>query len=225
MSLLDTINGAREEVANSRKDVEAAANKSAAAKADAEDSSSGMLKRSVSRAKPSRDAAQGVRVAATSAGKRDSARAARSNKKAMTSEQRKAAQAEEDRNRDRMMTASNIMLGKDPVYRKRKNVWWTFVIGGLVMTAISFVMIFIAPPETKNDFTTVYGIVSFVALILAYVGIGGALIYDLVRIRPIRKQMDEKAHTLSYKRLDAIIKEDIVERRVKKGRRRFGKTA
>ena len=86
-------------------------------------------------------------------------------------------------------------------------------------------MIFIAPPETKNDFTTVYGIVSFVALILAYVGIGGALIYDLVRIRPIRKQMDEKAHTLSYKRLDAIIKEDIVERRVKKGRRRFGKTA
>ena len=37
--------------------------------------------------------------------------------------------------------------------------------------------------------------------------------------------MDEKAHTLSYKRLDAIIKEDIVERRVKKGRRRFGKTA
>lgn len=219
MSLLDTINGAREEVAKSRSDE---GKKVTNANSD-DDASAGMVKRSVARAKPARSAAAGVRVAAASGTKADSARAARANT-SMTSEQRKVAREEEERNRDRAATASNIMLGKDPVYRKRRTIWWVLVIVGLAMTAISFVMMYVTPPNMTNDFSTVYGAISIVVLVLAYGGIIGAIVYDFVRIRPIRRAIEDRAHALSYKRQEAIIKEDIVERRAKKSRRRGKKS-
>ena len=141
----------------------------------------------------------------------------------MTREQRKAQQREENRNRDRLATATNIVLGKDPLYRKRRIRWWIMVIIGLVMTACSFVVLYVAAPAgAGTDVTTAWGAFSLVSLVLAYGGILGGLIYDFVRIRPLRREAEARCQGMSVKRLDAIIKEDIAERRARKRRRKGG---
>lgn len=231
MSLRDTLEGAREEIAQqraadknlpSRDRNEEKGNKKDRSKATDERSddsaSAGFEKRSATRAKPAREAAQGVRVVAAG----PSTKAATRSTSNLTREQRREQKMEEERNRDRLATATNIVLAKDPLYRKRRIRWWILVIVGLVMTACSFVVLYIAAPTgASTDVTTSWGLFTLISLILAYGGIIGGLVYDLVRIRPLRRAADDKCRDMSVKRLDAIIKEDIAERRSR--RRRKGK--
>lgn len=234
MSLRDTLNGAREEIAQQRaadkslgkslaaREAESESGKGRAAKDDrpSDEAAAGFEKRSATRAKPAREAARGVRVVATS----NASRAAAKSNTSMTREQRKEAKREEERNRDRLATATNIVLAKDPTYRKRRIRWWIMVIIGLVMTACSFVVLYVAAPEgAGSDVTTTWGAFSLVSLVLAYGGIIGALVYDFVRIRPLRRAVDDKCRGMSVKRLDAIIKEDIAERRARHRRRKGGR--
>lgn len=229
MSLRDTLEGAREEIAQqraadknlpSRNHDEEKSNKKDRSKAKEERSEetapTGFEKRSATRAKPAREAAQGVRVVAAG----PSTKAATKSTSNLTREQRKQQKMEEERNRDRLATATNIVLAKDPLYRKRRIRWWIMVIVGLVMTACSFVVLYIAAPAgASTDVSTAWGMFTLVSLILAYGGIIGGLIYDLVRIRPLRRAADDKCRGMSVKRLDAIIKEDIAERRARRHRK------
>lgn len=229
MSLRDTLQGAREEIAQQRaadknlpprdRREEKGGKKGRSKDEQTEDvASTGFEKRSATRAKPAREAAQGVRVVAAG----PSSRAATKSTSNLTREQRKQQKMEEERNRDRLATATNIVLAKDPLYRKRRIRWWILVIIGLVMTASSFVVLYIAAPAgASTDVSTGWGMFTLVSLILAYGGIIGGLVYDLVRIRPLRRAADDKCRGMSVKRLDAIIKEDIAERRAR--RRRKGK--
>lgn len=229
MSLRDTLQGAREEIAQQRaadknlssrdRSEEKGGKKDRSKDEHTEDvASTGFEKRSATRAKPAREAAQGVRVVAAG----PSSRAATKSTSNLTREQRKQQKMEEERNRDRLATATNIVLAKDPLYRKRRIRWWILVIIGLVMTASSFVVLYIAAPVgASTDVSTGWGMFTLVSLILAYGGIIGGLVYDLVRIRPLRRAADDKCRGMSVKRLDAIIKEDIAERRAR--RRRKGK--
>lgn len=229
MSLRDTLQGAREEIAQQRaadknlssrdRSEEKGGKKDRSKDEHTEDvASTGFEKRSATRAKPAREAAQGVRVVAAG----PSSRAATKSTSNLTREQRKQQKMEEERNRDRLATATNIVLAKDPLYRKRRIRWWILVIIGLVMTASSFVVLYIAAPAgASTDVSTGWGMFTLVSLILAYGGIIGGLVYDLVRIRPLRRAADDKCRGMSVKRLDAIIKEDIAERRAR--RRRKGK--
>lgn len=207
MSLRDTINGARDEIMSARpKDEE---------QQDAQDSpkQAGMTRRSVAKAKPAREVASGVRVVSSN-GTTKSASAA-----PQTKAQRRQAKEEHRRAQDRLIMASNALLSRDETYRKRRHIWWVLIGVGLVGTVLSFATMYLTPESASADFKTNMGIVAIVALVLAYGGILGALIYEFVRIRPMRNAMDEKARGMSAKRLDAIIKEDADERRSKESGR------
>jgi flagellar biosynthesis/type III secretory pathway M-ring protein FliF/YscJ len=67
---------------------------------------------------------------------------------------------------------------------------------------------------------------AMVSLVLAYVGIIGAFIFDFVRIRPLRNKMEAAAKGLTEKKRQAIIDEDYAEaerRRVEKEARKQAK--
>ena len=50
--------------------------------------------------------------------------------------------------------------------------------------------------------------VALISLVLAYVCIIGAFIYDLMKARPIRKRVDAEVKGMTKRRLEQIIRED-----------------
>ena len=51
-------------------------------------------------------------------------------------------------------------------------------------------------------------VVALISLVLAYVCIIGAFIYDLMKARPIRKRVDAEVKGMTKRRLEQIIRED-----------------
>lgn len=213
MSLRETITGAKEEFLNQRSAT------TSDDKNEDDASKSGIARRSAAKAKPAREAASGVRVVSTSGASK------RSSSRPLTKEERQADRAERQRVQDRIVMASNAMLAHDPTYKSRRRIWWGLIIAGLVGTALSFIVMYGTPQNAGEQLRTNMGIVAIVALVIAYGGIIGALIYEFVRIRPLRNAMDAKARGMSAKRLDAIIQEDVDERRAKGKRPRLGRRA
>ena len=208
MSWRDTLQGAREEFEATR----SASPKSEKTAENEEQTSSGVMKRSVARAKPAREAASGVRVVAAGGGK--------THKKAgstthLTKEQRKDIRRQENEARDRLVAASNIVLNKNEEYRRKRRLWWTLIIVGMLSTVVSFALMYVAPKGTSADFSTPWGKASLVMLVLAYAGIIAAFIYDYIRIRPLRDLADSRVRGMSAKKIDSIIKDDIAEQETK----------
>lgn len=211
MSLRDTISGAKEEFLTQR------SASTTDDKNDEEQVKSGVARRSAAKAKPAREAASGVRVVSASGTSK------RSSSRPLTKEEKKVERAERQRSQDRIVMASNAMLAHDPTYRSRRRIWWGLIIAGLVGTAASFIVMYGTPQDASEQLRTNMGIVAIVALVIAYGGIIGALIYEFLRIRPLRNAMDTKARGMSVKRLEAVIQEDVDERRAKGKGRRWGR--
>ena len=190
MSLLDTIKGAREEAS------EAAAGrvaKSDAATDDAEaaKSSQGFSRKSAARAKPTRELAGSVR-----SGKKSPSEMSKEEKKA----EREAKRTEEDL----LYDAKKAVLESREDYRRTQKIWWGLVIAGLALSIISF-GIGRYMQSTTGDLTGTMAAISVVLMVVAYALIIGAFVYDLVKVRPLRKQADEKILGMSKKRLRQTI--------------------
>lgn len=171
------------------------------------DGATGFSKRSAARAKPARDAAATVRVQRSSgAGHSGSASGSRGTAD-MTKEQRKEARRVARDEEDRQATVVNILLKKDDTYRARRRVWWILIIAGLVLTGLSWLLMFVLPGASA-DLTTSMGIASVVVLVGAYIGIIGAFIFDFVRIRPLRDATEAQVRGMTNKRRQAVLDED-----------------
>ena len=202
MSLLDTIKGAREEaqeagtLLSSKKDE----GTTAAAEGDAPSTSAGFSRRSTARAKPTREAAGSVRTSAKSQAE-------------MSKEEKKAAREAKRTEEDLLYEAKKAYLNKSDAYRFTQRVWWGLLGGGMVCSVISFLIMRNMQSNGGNESMAT---ASVVLMVLAYVLIIGAFIYDLIKVRPLRNEANEKLAGMSKKRLNQLIAEEEERKAAKK---------
>ncbi len=201
MSLRDTINGAREEAAKANAPLAKDASKD-----EADDSErTGFSKRSVSRAKPAREAAAGVRVvsAGSSAGK-SSASTTGKTPVEMTKDEKKRARQERRTEQDRRTSASQIILHDTPGYKKSQKVWWGLLGAGFACTIVSWLIPNVYPKAVVSS--AALNVVLLILLILAYGLIIAAFVYDWRVVRPMRKKAEATTNRMTNKKVTQVLR-------------------
>ena len=198
MSFKDTIRGAREEAGANvaswerTKDADKGKNEEAASSANQQ----GFVRKSASKAKPSRQAAAGVRMV-TSDGKAKS-------KKNMTKEEAKAERKRDREIDDLRYNVTQKLLDERDDYSKARKVWWRFLIVGVTFVVLAFIQ-YAVVSNMGADAPTWIAFTSMGCMVLAYATLIIGLIYDWRTIRPIRKDVDSYVQSMSEKRLITAI--------------------
>ncbi|SEH47547.1 hypothetical protein [Parafannyhessea umbonata] len=203
MSLIDTINAAKKE-AEGNSPLSADSEKNATENKEAKQ---GFSKKSVAKAKPAREAADGVRVVKTSGGKVVSSGKAMSE---MSKEEKKAARAAQREKDDLRMSATHVLLTNTKGYRRSQRVWWTLLGIGLASTVASWAIGQFVPGVMEGT-SSPMGILMIVLMVLAYAVIIAAFIYDWRIVRPMRKAAEVAAQSMSGKKMSQVLKEDARE--------------
>lgn len=169
---------------------------------DEKKSSSGITRKSPTKAKPVREAASSVRVVAKKKNPDGSTSTV-----GMTKEEKKEVRRAEREEEDIFNSLTNAMLKADELYTSRRRMWWVFLGLGLVFVVAAFVSGYIGAPDGSNmyDLSTTGGVLSVVSLVLAYVFIITSLVYEWMKIRPIRNEKQDKVTGLSPKKRRAML--------------------
>lgn len=169
---------------------------------DEKKSSSGITRKSPTKAKPVREAASSVRVVAKKKNPDGSTSTV-----GMTKEEKKEVRRAEREEEDIFNSLTNAMLKADELYTSRRRMWWVFLGLGLVFIVAAFVSGYIGAPDGSNmyDLSTTGGVLSVVSLVLAYVFIITSLVYEWMKIRPIRNEKQDKVTSLSPKKRRAML--------------------
>lgn len=164
--------------------------------------SSGITRKSPTKAKPVREAASSVRVVAKKKNPDGSTSTV-----GMTKEEKKEVRRAEREEEDIFNSLTNAMLKADELYTSRRRIWWVFLGLGLVFVVAAFVSGYIGAPDGSNmyDLSTTGGVLSVVSLVLAYVFIITSLVYEWMKIRPIRNEKQDKVTSLSPKKRRAML--------------------
>ena len=184
---------------------------------DEKKSSSGMTRKSASKAKPAREAAGSVRVVAKKKNPDGS-----TSTMGMTKEEKKEVRRAEREEQDVFNTLTNAMLKRNELYTKRRRMWWVFLGLGLIFVVASFASGYIGASDGSNmyNLATTGGVLSVVSLVLAYVFIITSLVYEWMKIRPIRREIEDSITGLSPKKRRATLakyyEEDEQQRAAKK---------
>ncbi len=198
MSLRDTIEGARREaegnaVGRPKKEAEAVAAES--------DEKRGFSRSSAAKAKPAREAAASVRTGSASSSKPSIFGDKNESKEEKRERKRKEREESDLRNR-----AYDLVLRSMPDYRRTERVFWIMVGVGMALAVISLVCVYLYG-ETTN-MSTWQGALSMGTLVGAYVCIIAAIIYDFVKRRPFRKQVQARVNGLTDKKLADLLEEE-----------------
>lgn len=169
---------------------------------DEKKSSSGITRKSPTKAKPVREAASSVRVVAKKKNPDGSTSTV-----GMTKDEKKEVRRAEREEEDIFNSLTNAMLKADELYTSRRRMWWVFLGLGLVFVVAAFVSGYIGAPDGSNmyDLSTTGGVLSVVSLVLAYVFIITSLFYEWMKIRPIRNEKRDKVTSLSPKKRRAML--------------------
>lgn len=167
-----------------------------------EKKSSGITRKSPTKAKPVREAASSVRVVAKKKNPDGSTSTV-----GMTKDEKKEVRRAEREEEDIFNSLTNAMLKADELYTSRRRMWWVFLGLGLVFVVAAFVSGYIGAPDGSNmyDLSTTGGVLSVVSLVLAYVFIITSLVYEWMKIRPIRNEKQDKVTSLSPKKRRAML--------------------
>ncbi len=168
---------------------------------DEKKSSSGITRKSPTKAKPVREAASSVRVVAKKNPDGSTSTVG------MTKDEKKEVRRAEREEEDIFNSLTNAMLKADELYTSRRRMWWVFLGLGLVFVVAAFVSGYIGAPDGSNmyDLSTTGGVLSVVSLVLAYVFIITSLVYEWMKIRPIRNEKQDKVTSLSPKKRRAML--------------------
>ncbi|QUC03451.1 hypothetical protein [Atopobium sp. oral taxon 416] len=200
MSLHDIITGARNEAQENQR-VQQKAKAGQGTKENDEGSSSGFERRSIARARPTRQKAAGVHEETISHGKKSAPQKAPVQ---MTKEEKRAARQKERDEEDRRSLASQALLQADPTYKKNHRVSLALIIGGLICTLISWLIVLVFP-ESQYDLGSFWGMAAIVTLIIAYVGVIGGFVVDFAHLHKLRKYYNDKVWAMTEKQMNAII--------------------
>ena len=191
MSLIDTIKGAREEAKE-------AGSLSTVIKRDADEAElsedgkpkarQAYARKSAANARPAREAASSVRVASSAPATKEEKKAAR-----------EARRTEEDLAYD----TKKVLLDEMPGYKRTQKIWWGLLIGGIVFTVIGWgILRGIEPTEENADLIAKS---TFAIMVIAYALVIGAFIFDLVKVRPMRNQVNEQVEGMTKKRMERVL--------------------
>lgn len=200
MSFLDTLNGARSEVTENR---DAAKKKAEEAVEEDEKGKGGFEKKSVTRAKPAREAAAGVRVVTSSGKPKGPGKAPVE----MTKEEKRAQRQKQRDEEDRRTMAAQALLRKDPTYQKYHKISMGMIVSGLICTGLSWVIVLVAPTDS-TDMGTTWGVLAVVTLVIAYIGVIGGFIMDWARLHKLRNSYNDRVRSMKDKQLNAVIEQD-----------------
>ena len=164
----------------------------------------GMGRKSAASAKPARAAGGSVRVVPASSKARRKEAERGESLAGLSREEKRARKQEERRREDRIYTASNIMLKKDPEYKKKRRNFWIMLGIGLVFIIAVWIMLFGMDEEMVQS---TYAI-QIAGVIISYAFIIGTFIYDFVKIRPLRNFYRAQAEGMSEKKLTQLIEQD-----------------
>lgn len=81
-------------------------------------------------------------------------------------------------------TTVPYVVPTSPEYKRYRKIWWILIIIGLALTAVTWAMREWMPEQAT---------ISYVVLGIAYVAIVGALLLDFLKIRPLRKAVQDIA--------------------------------
>ena len=200
MSLRETINAAKREAQEANAPLAKKDEKDAAD----EDERSGFSKRAVTRAKPAREAASGVRVVGASGSSRKSSGSGKAPVE-MTKDEKKRARRERRDEADRRASASQIVLKQIPGYKRSQRVWWGLLGTGFVCTIISWLLPNLFPQQL-NEGTTPMGVAVFIMLVAAYALIISAFVYDWRVVRPMRKKAEATTGAMTNKKVTKVLR-------------------
>lgn len=185
---------------------------------DEKSTSAGMARKGSSSAKPARAAAGSVRQVSV---KRD--RDGFTTTKNMTKEEKKALRKKEREEDDIIADLTNLVTKNNPIYAHYRRIWWVLMIIGFACVGISFVGSYVGTSvgEGQYNISTTRGIISIVALVLAYVFIIGALVWEFIKLRPIRNQTNEEIRSMSDKRRARVLEQCYEAEAERKANRKF----
>ncbi|AEB06171.1 hypothetical protein Corgl_0042 [Coriobacterium glomerans PW2] len=161
----------------------------------------GVARRSAASAKPAREAAGSVRVAPASSRDRRRQLEQGESLQGLTREEKRARRQQRRIQEDRIFDVSNILMKQDDDYRKRRGHLWIVVGVAAVLAAATIIIMFamrrraLIPPASLQ----------FVSFIIFYGVMIVALIYDAVRLRPIRNFYRAQAQGLSERKLVSLL--------------------
>lgn len=162
---------------------------------------SGFTRKSAGSAKPARAAAASVRVVpASSKAKRKQAERGES-LTGLSREEKRARRREERMRDDRVYAVSNELLKEEPGYKGRRKVFWALLIVGLIATVAVWLMLL----GLDSGSIDIAQPVQIVGLVIAYVCIIAAFVYDLARIRPLRNDARRRAEGMSEAKQLAVL--------------------
>ena len=215
MSLRETIEGARREateaggLGRSKKD----APKDKPGTDEAEESH-GFARRSVARAKPAREAARGVRVVSASSVRSGKQAPSGKSSSEMSKDERKRERRARRAREDLAAQAAQVLLQRNPEYRKGQRVWRITMGAGMILILIS-TGISAFPGGRNLDYGTVAGFFAIVCLVLSYGAIIGGFIYEWRKMKPIRTAAGNLAASMTPKKVRQVIESGDRERAAK----------
>lgn len=207
MSLKDTLLGAAQEAKENAQSLKKTDDQTQ--ESDAGDKNAGVLPKraSAASAKPASEAASSVRSSSGT-----------TKRAPQTKEEKRAQRARERERQDLRQRGYDLILKNDPEYARTDRVWWIVLGFGMVVTVIALVASQFF--KDANDYSTNLGMVVAVSMILAYVLIIGAFIYDLVKRRPIRRRAEAQAARLSDKKIIQMMEQARAEGEAKRAAKR-----
>ena len=194
MSLRDTIEGARREAEGN-----AAGRPKKEVATVVGDEKKGFSKSSASKARPAREAAASVRTVSSSykAGAQS----------APETKQEKRERRERERSENTLRTrAYDLVLRDNAEYRSCEKTFWIIVGTGTFFAVSSLVETYVFGQNV--DLTSWQGVLCVVTLVLAYVFIISALVYDFAKRRPHRKAARARVNGMSDKRLLELFEQE-----------------
>ena len=174
----------------------------------------GSTRPSAGAAKPASKAAASVRIEQSKSQMTRRQRALA--EQTMSKEERKAQRAKERELENAIYTATTILTNDDPKYKQLRRIWWA-----LLITAVVFVVLSWATLATGIGGQ----VLSTVVIVIAYVGIIGALIMDFTVIRKRRNVFRDKVNAMTRKQVDRIIEDSYLERTAEEAAKKARKEA
>lgn len=196
MSLKDTIRGAREEAAaNSIINSRNGADKSAEAADAAAPSTNaqGFTRRSAARSKPAREAAAGVRVVSSSGKVKK--------KSNMTKAEQKEERNRQREDEDRRYNVREMLLEEDEEFKRVNKVWHRLLIVGGVIIFVALTLYGLVNTQANPENGALLATAALVTMLVAYVIMGVALIYNWRMVRPLRIEYDHRVASMSDKKV------------------------
>lgn len=175
------------------------------------DGPKGQTRKSAASAKPKRKAADTVYIksAGTSKGKP-------LEKEKKTREEKRAEREKQRVESNAVYSVATVLMNNNQTYAKYKRIWWGLLGFAIVATILSWIAQFQLKEST---------VPAIIAVVVAYIGIIGALILDFAKIRPIRKASRERAASMSKKQLDAVLEKEVLKNQRQKLEKEMKKAA